>query len=689
MPSIFKWIAVGRRPRYVASIIYAVIILVIFGPVTFHPLSTFIGQPGDSQQFMWYLGWFWHATFNGLNPFIARQVNYPAGINLMQNTSIIAESIFFGPLVYIVNTTFAYNFMIAASVFASAFIGYLFLKEVGARYWLAVFGGVLFELMPYTWAQALGHANLVMTWPIFAVLLMVARLTNGKTKRSSRAGYVLISFFLALEFYTSLEVFTTAVLIGCIASLIYIVLMGREHSWRLIANLKIPFLYSASALLVLIVPGLLIYFLGPYRPSIGATLQPFGVYVNDLISFLLPTPIYALHDNVMTHVSSLYTGNFSEDDGYLGIPVIILVIMSAQALWKSRFHRSILYTLVIVVVLSMGPNLHILGHQTKLLLPWVIIQYIPILRDVLPSRLMLYGDIIVVILIISYFEDLLSRRSQPNFIFPLASIFLIVLFWAPSLPYAYTPVSRTVRTIETGGVLYNKLRGEPTLVFSDNFPSVMQALADGRYAFPVANVYGFQNDSPAMRAYRPIESLPFSSSTEPLIRGMILSTRAHRVLYAATDQQPIPPELYQTLNKICGLPIEPYPNILLWNVPARLSGMWFSGHVWDVAKIAGGGSAWAGSSWGVHTMYQRIVITIISPPSSLSPRGIHFTLHNYLGQRTIYLRPSSTLRLTLNGNADVQFNTTDTFIPYRVIPGSMDTRALSALISVRVLHSAS
>ncbi len=673
------------RSRYVASIIFILIILIIFGRVALHPLTIFIGTPGDSQQFMWYLGWFWHAVFNGQNPFISMQVNYPSGINLMQNTSIIAEAIIFGPLIYLVNTTFTYNLMMAISIFTTAYIGFLLLGEIGIRYWLAVFGGILFEIMPYTWAQALGHANLVMSWPVFAVMLVVVRILKGKSKSPKVSG-ILAGIFLVIEFYTSLEVFTTFILIGGIAILLYMIVMGRLNKRNATPNIKILLIYTGISLFVFAIPGLLIYFFGPYRPNLDALVQPFGVYVNDLISFILPTPIYALHDKVTTFVSTFYTGNYSEDDGYLGIYTIILMILSAQSMWKSRFYRLILFVLLIVILLSMGPSLHILGNQTKLSLPWVLIQHIPILRDVLPSRLMLYGDILVVILIVSYFERLLLKK-RPAVV--LLLVILFVLFWWPSLPYPSTQVSSTVRTIEPEGILYNKLREKPTLVLSDNFPSVMQSLADGRYAFPVANIYGFQNDSPAMMAYQSIESLPSSSKStaEKLIRGAILSTHVSRVLYITTDQQPIPKKILQTVNQICGLPDMPYPNVVLWNVPKKLNGMWFSGDIWDVNKLIAGSTAWAGTTWGIHSIGQKINIRVIAPPAALSPSGVRFYITYNRIHKWVYLKPSSSLNLTLDGEFNIQFTTENTFRPNIVIPGSADTRSLSALISVHILRS--
>ena len=53
----------------------------MMGP-TFFSSQRFFGVPGDSQQYMWFIGWMWHAIELGHSPFVSHAFDYPHSIAL-------------------------------------------------------------------------------------------------------------------------------------------------------------------------------------------------------------------------------------------------------------------------------------------------------------------------------------------------------------------------------------------------------------------------------------------------------------------------------------------------------------------------------------------------------------------------------------------------------------------------------
>jgi len=552
----------------IAALVYAVAEVVLFYPVTRHPFSRFIGVPGDAQQFMWYLGWFWHAVFHGMNPFTSTYINYPHGINLMTNTSIIAESVLFGPFAYVFGVTFVFNTMNMLNLLVIGVISFLIFDELGMRKWIAMFAGLLAILLPFTTAQLAGHTHIVFTSPIFILIYLMIRAIRYGVRRPIGLG-VIMGLVIGFEFYTSTEVFATSVLVLAIMLAAWWML-DQSRLYTLAASIP-PVVYMVTALSasIILLPGLWMLFFGPYRPLINPTHDP-NVFVNDFLNFILPTPMYALHSGVTTNVTSHFSGNSSEDNGYLGLPMLILLVWSVQRMWHRKEIRVIFITFLAIMVLSMGPHLHILGYTTKILLPWIIVEHLPLIQNALPSRIMFYGDILAVVLIIFALDDLVSSQTKMwSQWASLGSLLLISSTWFPVTPFFNTNNPPYQSAISSNGILYATLRGHPTMILTDAFGNVMQSLAAGHYAFPVANVYGFSYDSSADGSYRPYSIDPVieplnQQAVDTYIRGMIQNTHVQRILYVDSNNTQIPTKLYNALTIACGNPTAKSGNFIVW-----------------------------------------------------------------------------------------------------------------------------
>ncbi|WP_152679876.1 hypothetical protein [Paenibacillus sp. IHB B 3415] len=227
------------RRFYISLAIYLLICYFYFGKVILHPFTMHIGREGDPEQFSWYLGWFWEALLNGRNPFTTTMLNYPEGVNMMANTSVLAEGFLFGPLILITNTIFAYNFITALNLIISAFLGECILRRLGVRPWLSTAGGVLFSIIPYATGHLLGHINLTTAVIVYAIIYVIIRGVQTYEIRPIKHG-LLFASLLAFQFYTSSEIFATSFFVGAI---VFVIFMFVDRTGMVSFLRKIPWLF--------------------------------------------------------------------------------------------------------------------------------------------------------------------------------------------------------------------------------------------------------------------------------------------------------------------------------------------------------------------------------------------------------------------------------------------------------------
>jgi hypothetical protein len=112
---------------------------------------------------------------------------------------------------------------------------------------------------------------------------------------------------------------------------------------------------------------------------VAGNLQEPDLYVSDLLAFFVPARF--IH----------FTGNTTENDAYIGLPLLLLFVAGMIAGWRTAWMRWTALTTVAVAVLSLGPHLHVNGYVTPVWLPWSAVAALPLLGSALPARLMGIG----------------------------------------------------------------------------------------------------------------------------------------------------------------------------------------------------------------------------------------------------------------------------------------------------------
>jgi hypothetical protein len=391
---IFKFELVINKilSNLIAFIIYLIISVLYFGlPVLGHLTSRYIGGGTDPASFMWYLYWWPHAIFHGLNPLITHAVWAPDGFNLAWSTSIPALSLITAPLTFTIGPVASYNILMLLSPALAALTTYVLVYHLTKSFWPSLLGGYLFGFSTYEIGQMLGHLNLTMIFLIPLCVYLV--LLFFKDRIGSTKFVVLMTIILLLQFLISTEVFLTLTIFGILALALATIIMPSVRK-KILTKGKM--ILGAYALTGLLVSPFLYYFLvaGPSGP-----VNPPSVFSSDLLNIFLPTPITLIGHNQFSVLAGKFSGNnFCEKGAYIGLPLLLIILIYVLRFWRSRAGKLLIISLGLIILASLGPFLHV-GGKEIIKLPWFIFTKIPLTEQALPARFMQYAFLIIALIV--------------------------------------------------------------------------------------------------------------------------------------------------------------------------------------------------------------------------------------------------------------------------------------------------
>jgi hypothetical protein len=106
--------------------------------------------------------------------------------------------------------------------------------------------------------------------------------------------------------------------------------------------------------------------------------------------------------------------NGTEAGGYIGVPLLIL---TGILVWQSRRSPRTQLTAVLLVgaaLLSLGPYLSVDGHLTRIPLPFLVLDHLPLLDNILPSRICFELGASLAALIAFGLDDLQRASARGN-----------------------------------------------------------------------------------------------------------------------------------------------------------------------------------------------------------------------------------------------------------------------------------
>ncbi|MFL5797215.1 MAG: hypothetical protein ACJ77A_04695 [Actinomycetota bacterium] len=418
-----------RGQATVAFLAYLVASIGTFGaPILRHPGTTVVGWGTDPSFYAWAMAWFPHAIGHGLNPLVTHEVWAPVGFNLTHATAVPGPALALSPVTLLFGPVVAYNVMSLLAPVLAAWAAYLLCREVTGRFWASLVGGYLFGFSVYVTAQMLGHPNLSLVFPVPLCALVVLRLVRGEI--STRKAVVGLAAALTGEFLISLEVFTTLAVVGILALVAAVLVMPRLRPALYGAGMAVALAYGITA--VVVSPLVWSFFSSSYYAPVY-DFYP-ALYASDLVNFLVPTSLTHVGAGTFFPVSTMFTGDISEQSAYFGLPLLAMAGGFAVEFWRRGWARWLLGLTAVVCVLSLGPKLHIGGQET-MTMPWKLALSVPLLKYVLPGRLMLYAWLGVAVMAAAW---LAARPGWGRW--ALAGLAVIVLFPNITGPFWHNPV---------------------------------------------------------------------------------------------------------------------------------------------------------------------------------------------------------------------------------------------------------
>lgn len=391
------------------------------------------GIGADPLECVWFLQWCPWSLGHLTNPFYTRLVWFPTGYPMTWTTSVPTLSLLALPLTLLANAVIAYNVLILLAPVLSAWTAFLLARCITQDTPAAFVAGLLFGFSSYEIAQRGGHLNLAATFLVPIIAHLVLARVDGTLSRRRFVSYLALCMWL--QFGISIEIFATLCVLGGIACLVFLALAPARERQHLRATL----LEACLAGVVLVVA------LSPFLISMARTsheipsfYNPPIAYSSDLFNFFIPTIETRVGSNVFANISAHFTGNTSEQDAYLGLPLLLIMILYAQSARRSGV--ALLVATIIVALASLGPQIWINGHQTGVPGPWRLFTFLPLIKGALPSRFSMYVSLGAGLITALWLAEAVSRSGRVAR-FGLAAFAYLLLLPNPYLD-KWSPVPR-------------------------------------------------------------------------------------------------------------------------------------------------------------------------------------------------------------------------------------------------------
>jgi len=371
-----------RHPAAAAFCCYALVSFLHLGlPALVQSGNRYVGYGYDPQIFIWSFAWWPHAVLDGQNPIVTHAVWAPVGLNLTWTTTVPGIALLFAPLTFLAGPTVSYDVAAVLVTALAAWTAYLLCRYLTRAFWPSLFGGYVFGFSSYVLAQdGRGHLHLSAVFLVPLVPLAVLRFLDGRSSRRRLAVELGVLYAFQLLFSTEVA-FTLAVALAVGLVVAYALVPSRRERLRAAA---LPVAGAVVVTAVLTAPFL--YYLAT---GFQSQLTNADAFVADLANYVVPTRITAIGGGWFEGLTARFPGNPSEQDAYLGIPLLVIVALFGVERFRSSGGRFVLACLAIAFLASLGPHLTV-GGRSVVWAPWSLVRKLPVFENVFTTRLPVY-----------------------------------------------------------------------------------------------------------------------------------------------------------------------------------------------------------------------------------------------------------------------------------------------------------
>ena len=469
------------------TLLYLIIALVMFYPITLHMGSVAPGSGGNTYQNLWDIWWVKYAVLDlHTSIYYTNMLFWPLGVNLVYQTMSPLAALISAPL-QALGVVFAYNVIFLVGFALSGAAMFLLADYLTENRGAAFIAGLVFTFSTFHIAQAYAHLIFI---NIEFVPLFLYFLIRAMKERWSYTNIVGMSASFALAaLMGNIEQNMMLLILLFLVAAIYAINKPTRPS---VISRRFAFSIALFAVMAFVIGAWVFVPLansvlkqgGLATANVMNTLEADGMLSHDLLSFFVPSYFNGVFSAIST-IPSIYNTFFAPDPpervAYIGFTVIALAL---YGLYRNRRREALWLVLAVIFGwLTLGPHIQIAGIAT---IPGIYYLYhllpaINIVRE--PGRFDLIFTMMMSILAAYGAKALMERlgreRRDMKYMAVIA-LSLLILIESNGMPLG-SVISSSVATNVMPSHLYSELSNTlPSNTLPSNFSVVqLPALPQG------------------------------------------------------------------------------------------------------------------------------------------------------------------------------------------------------------------
>ncbi|RKZ09091.1 hypothetical protein DRQ25_07500 [Candidatus Fermentibacteria bacterium] len=338
-----------------------------------------VKNDSDVYDHVWHFWWVCSALEKGIDPRYCDLVYPPAGLSLVYHHIGWFDTYFFAVTgISCADPALSFNLSLLLGTLLTGLFGWYLARSWGADRYGALFTALALVWLPSRTAHLLQHYQIANCWALIASLWLCREYLKNR-KRRYFLGFA--AAMLAAAFQSPFHAIFAG--IGVIATAFITRADWKRTAMLVLVVITVMILYGAF---VVTSPGDAGSPVMNWREAIYWSAEP--------QSFILPSPF-----GLLGEVTGLQQRVSWMPNTYEGVVTPGLVILAAFAIiiWKKKRWRFAAVVLGLFL-LSLGPELRILGKPLGIPLPFRLMQSIPVLNGIrAPSRFAILGGVLAAV----------------------------------------------------------------------------------------------------------------------------------------------------------------------------------------------------------------------------------------------------------------------------------------------------
>jgi hypothetical protein len=439
----------GRhRPGWFPMLVllgFLALAVLLLGSTWTSPTTRTLGSGlGDPGVFTWFLRWTPFAVGRQITPFFSDYLNHPDGVNLMWNTWVPLPGLLLSPLTLAFGPVLSLNVLLTLAYGMSAWSAYLAIRRFVPSHGAAAVGGLVYGFSPAMLGHS-HHPNLILVFLLPLLLVLVDEVLVGQRRSPLWLGVVL-GLVAAAQLLIGEELLVAT---GLLSAVLLAVLVASHP--RAVPS-RVRYALTAIAVSLLVFAPLAAWPLkaqltGPARVQSDITPEVRGS--SDLLAVVTPNRLLAVSPDDAVRFGDRFEGS---RETYLGIPLLLVSVAVVVVRRGSAVVRVGFAMLVVCLVFSLGARLRVGGQPTGVVLPWTVVESLPLIQNMVPSRLALFTALFAGLLLAAALEGLWRRGGWPWRGLAVVTAVVVLASLAPPGPFRAPKAVATPTFFSSGSV---------------------------------------------------------------------------------------------------------------------------------------------------------------------------------------------------------------------------------------------